>query len=218
MLILTRTATATARSHPLLPLFLLFLLFHFQTWLFCLPFFFCFHLFLFLFAFFLINLINLVCCLLINFISPHFFGKKDSYSTYMKAGVGPNGKLTATRSILSVFVRANDEQNVYTCVALHPFMSAYQHILSLFQSTSSFNSTLIKKQLNSIHLPLLVSVRVSVLSKFFFFFFFFKTKTTITKLTVLFTSVGMFNVKIQTLFLLLLFLLNYKITSRQVVC
>lgn len=44
----------------------------------------------------------------------------DSYTIVITDGLGPNGKLTLTRSILTLFVKLDDNGVQYTCKAIHP--------------------------------------------------------------------------------------------------
>ncbi|XP_053201824.1 nephrin-like isoform X2 [Panonychus citri] len=46
--------------------------------------------------------------------------KQDSYTIVITDGLGPNGKLTLTRSILTLFVKLDDNGVQYTCKAIHP--------------------------------------------------------------------------------------------------
>ncbi|XP_015784363.1 nephrin-like [Tetranychus urticae] len=46
--------------------------------------------------------------------------KKENFDTFIMDGLGLNGKLTSTRSILSLFVKLDDNGVQYTCKATHP--------------------------------------------------------------------------------------------------
>lgn len=83
----------------------------------------------------LISILIFVCL----FHSPLCAISPDQYNVFVKSGLGSSGQLSATRASLTVFVKANEEGVIYTCVALHPAQNEPK---------------------------LMLSVRVSVLSKF----------------------------------------------------